>query len=98
VLNPDATKSRLRWPASHRLGLPAAQASRNTSAGFYIPVPLKPTGHLLTLLDKEYMSGQAATLRIAEELRHPAPDQLLAFAATLLDDLRLQGIALGTQP
>lgn len=56
------------------------------------------TGRLIDLLASEALSGRQAILRLAGELNHPDPDQLLGFGASLLADLRQQGIILGSQP
>lgn len=53
------------------------------------------TARLLALLAAAPTSGAAAIRQIATELQHPAPQQLLAHGAALLDDLRRQGIVLG---
>lgn len=53
------------------------------------------TARLLALLAAAPTTGEAAIRQIATELQHPAPQQLLAHGAALLDDLRLQGIVLG---
>jgi hypothetical protein len=53
------------------------------------------TGRLLSLLAAAPTTGEAAIRQIAAELQHPAPGQLLAHGAALLDDLRRQGIILG---
>jgi len=53
------------------------------------------TGRLLSLLAAAPSTGEAAIRQIASELQHPAPTQLLAHGAALLDDLRRQGIVLG---
>jgi hypothetical protein len=54
------------------------------------------TGRLLTLLAIAPVTGEAALGQIAAELQHPAPEQLQAHGAALLDDLRRQGIVLGS--
>lgn len=54
------------------------------------------TARLLALLAAAPTSGAAAIRQIAAELQHPAPEQLLAHGAALLDDLRRQGIVLGS--
>lgn len=53
------------------------------------------TARLLALLAAAPTTGEAAIRQIAAELQHPAPEQLLAHGAALLDDLRRQGIVLG---
>ena len=54
------------------------------------------TSRLITLLGEQTWTGEAALRQIARELHHPAPAQLIAFGSTLLDDLRRQGIILGS--
>ncbi|WP_205421475.1 DUF2063 domain-containing protein [Dechloromonas sp. HYN0024] len=54
------------------------------------------TGRLLDLLTAMPTSGDAAIRQIAAELQHPAPEQLLGYGRALLEDLRRQGIILGT--
>lgn len=54
------------------------------------------TGRLLALLATAPTTGETAIRQIATELQHPAPEQLLAHGAALLDDLRRQGIVLGS--
>jgi hypothetical protein len=54
------------------------------------------TARLLALLAAAPTTGEAAIRQIAAELQHPAPEQLLAHGAALLDDLRRQGIVLGS--
>lgn len=53
------------------------------------------TSRLLELLATAPTTGEAAIRQIATELQHPAPEELLAHGAALLDDLRRQGIVLG---
>lgn len=56
------------------------------------------TQRLLELLRGETtISGRQALLTIAEELRHPQPEQVIAFGRGLLDDLRDRQILLGTR-
>jgi hypothetical protein len=54
------------------------------------------TGRLLNLLAAAPTTGETAIRQIAAELQHPAPEQLLAYGAALLDDLRRQHIVLGS--
>lgn len=53
------------------------------------------TARLLAILAGQPTRGDEACRRIAAELQHPSPEQLLMHGATLLDDLRRQGIILG---
>ena len=54
------------------------------------------TARLLALLGERPVSGEAACRQIAGELQRADPASVIAFGATLLDDLRSQGIVLGT--
>lgn len=54
------------------------------------------TSRLLSLIAAKPTTGEAAIRQIAAELQHPAPEQLLAHGAGLLDNLRRQGIVLGS--
>ena len=53
------------------------------------------SARLLALLGEGGQTGREALVRIAQELRHPAPDAVLAGGAALLQDLRAQGAILG---
>ena len=55
------------------------------------------TARLLQLLEDEPASGREQLLRLAEELQHPDPDQVLAFGAQMLADLRARDILLGSR-
>jgi hypothetical protein len=56
------------------------------------------TQRLLQLLNEQDARTGLETLRaIAAELRHPQPDQVIAFGTQLLDDLRRRQILLGTR-
>ncbi|MBK1648292.1 DNA-binding domain-containing protein [Rhabdochromatium marinum] len=55
------------------------------------------TSRLLTLLQQEpSLSGREALTRIASELGHQQPSQVIIFGASLLADLRARGVILGT--
>lgn len=54
------------------------------------------TARLLTLLAASPQTGEAACRQIAAELQHTDPQRLVDFGVDLLDDLRQQGIVLGT--
>lgn len=54
------------------------------------------TGRLLGLLANSPMTGESAIRQIAVEIQHRAPEQLLAHGGALLEDLRRQGIVLGS--
>jgi hypothetical protein len=56
------------------------------------------TQRLLQLLQENpARSGQEHLNEIARELGHPAPEQVIAFGARLLDDLHAKGVILGTR-
>lgn len=55
------------------------------------------TARLLALLATAPAGGETALYQIADELQHPNPEQLLAHGAALLEELRSQGIILGTE-
>lgn len=54
-----------------------------------------PTARLIDLFATEPLTGRQAILRLADEIGHPNPQQLLAFGIGQLDALRQQGIILG---
>jgi hypothetical protein len=56
------------------------------------------TQRLLILLDEESSpaTGREVLGSIAAELGHPDPDQVIAFGAGLMQDLRTMGVLLGT--
>ncbi|NEX16929.1 MAG: DUF2063 domain-containing protein [Halochromatium sp.] len=55
------------------------------------------TQRLLQLLQEpDQLSGLESLKRIATELQHPEPEQVIRFGAGLLDDLRQRHILLGT--
>ena len=55
------------------------------------------TARLLQLLEDEPASGREQLLRLADELQHPDPEQVLAFGARMLADLRARDIVLGSR-
>jgi hypothetical protein len=55
------------------------------------------TARLLELLKNNILTGRAACLEIARELQHPAPEALVSHGLTILEQLRQQGVVLGTQ-
>lgn len=105
-LNPALLSQAYAWPV-HRIG-PAYRPRRpqpthlllyrdaDDAVQFTQVNPV--TARLLALLASAPTTGEAACRQIAAELQHPEPAQLMAFGATLLDDLRRQHIILGTQP
>ncbi len=104
VLNPALFNLQYAWPV-HRIGpgyrprkpRPTCLVVFRDAAEEVRFVETSPvTCRLLALMVEQPASGTAVCRRIAEELQHPAPTQLMDFAAPLLDDLRRQGIVLGT--
>ena len=55
------------------------------------------TARLLELLKNTTFTGCAACLEIARELQHPTPEALVSHGLTMLEQLRQQGIILGTK-
>ena len=55
------------------------------------------TARLLELLKNTTFTGRAACLEIARELQHPTPEALVSHGLTMLEQLRQQGIILGTK-
>lgn len=104
VLNPALKSLAYAWPV-HRIG-PDYRPRKPLAS--YLVVFRDADDHvrfseinaitrrLLALLDGSSLSGAQAIARIADELQHPAPESLQAHGALLLDDLRQQGIILGT--
>lgn len=104
VLNPVLFNLAYAWPV-HRIG-PAWRPRRPLATHLLVyrdaadvvrfseinPV----TARLIALLAAARQSGEAACLQIAAELQHPEPERLVAFGIALLDDLRRQGVVLGT--
>ena len=106
VLNPARLDLAYAWPV-HRIGQawrprkpqPTHLVVFRDSADAVQFTELNPvTARLLALLAGGPITGAAVCRQIAAELQHPEPAQLMAFGATLLDDLRRQHIILGTQP
>ena len=106
VLNPALMNLAYNWPV-HRIGpdyRPRKAAAthlvvfRDADEQVQFTAINPVTGHLLARLAEHPQTGTAACRAIAEALRHPAPERLLAHAAVLLDELRRQGIVLGVKP
>jgi uncharacterized protein len=55
------------------------------------------SARLLALLQQEAVTGRAACLRVAAELKHPDPEVVVAHGAALLEQLRSQGAILGVR-
>lgn len=104
ALNPAQLSLTYTWPV-HRIGPDyrprQAQAThlvvyRDADEQVQFSQINTVTSRLLTLLATAPITAEAAIRQIANELQHPAPEQLLAHGAALLDDLRRQGIILGS--
>jgi len=60
-------------------------------------IELNPvSAHLVELLQAGNFTGREALLEIAKALRHPDPEQVVAFGSTVLSELRQNGAILGT--
>jgi len=55
------------------------------------------TATLLLRLQEETGSAQTVLLDIAAELEHPEPDKIIDFGSTILNDLHVRGVILGTR-
>ena len=103
ALNPALLNLAYAWPV-HRIGPDyrprKAQSThlavyRDADNAVQFSAINAVTARLLALLAAAPTTGETAIRQIAAELQHPAPDQLLAHGAALLDDLRRQGMVLG---
>ena len=54
------------------------------------------TYRLLSLLQSEPLSGRQALILLAKELQHPEPERIIEFGLSILEDLRSQGVIIGT--
>jgi len=104
VLNPALMNLSYAWPV-HRIGpgyrprKPVATrivVYRDVDDSVQFTEINAASARLLTILADKPVSGTEALRQIAVEIQHPAPEQLLAHGRALLDDLRRQGIVLGT--
>lgn len=104
VLNPALMNLGYQWPVQRigpdwrpRRPQPTQLLVWRDAADTVQFMQLNPvTARLLALLATEPLTGAAACRRIATELQHPDPELLLAHGAALLEQLRAQGILLGT--
>lgn len=105
VVNPALMNLAYRWPVQH-IGpdyrLRRIQATHlvvyrdaDDSVRFSEISPL--TARLLELLAAEAGTGCQLLSRLAAEIDHPQPAQLLAYGRELLAELRAQGILLGSR-
>lgn len=104
VLNPALLNLAYAWPV-HRIApdyrprKPAATCVvvfRDSVEQVQFTIVTPVTARLLTLLSEQPIPGDAACRQIAAELQQADPAQVIAFGAALLDELRGQGIVLGT--
>jgi uncharacterized protein len=107
VVSPLAWNLTYRFPV-HRIG-PDLQPATAPAEPTHLVVYRTPdeaiafleinavTQRLLILLNEdEPRTGREALSRIAAELGRPDPDQVVAFGAGLMEDLRTKGVLLGT--
>ncbi|WP_047551213.1 HvfC family RiPP maturation protein [Methylotenera sp. G11] len=55
------------------------------------------TYRLISLLQDQPLSGRQALTLLANELQHPQPESIIEFGLSILEDLRSQGVIIGTQ-
>jgi len=55
------------------------------------------TYRLISLLQNHPFSGKQALTLLANELQHPQPESIIEFGLSILEDLRNQGVIIGTQ-
>lgn len=106
VLNPVRSLLRYAYPV-HRIGprfKPAAPAPEPTHLLVFRKmdyavrfIHLNPvSARLIALLDAGNLTGRQALARIAKELKHPAPDTVIAGGQEILENLRAEQAILGT--
>ena len=54
------------------------------------------TYRLISLLLNEVLTGEQALTLLAKELQHPQPESIIGFGLSILEDLRNQGVIIGT--
>jgi len=54
------------------------------------------TYRLISLLQNDAISGKQALTLLAKELQHPQPESIIEFGLSILEDLRIQGVIIGT--
>jgi len=54
------------------------------------------TYRLISLLLNEAITGKQALTLLAKELQHPQPESIIEFGLSILEDLRSQGVIIGT--
>lgn len=55
------------------------------------------TYKLISLLLNEAITGRQALSLLAKELQHPQPESIIEFGLSILEDLRSQGVIIGTR-
>jgi hypothetical protein len=105
ILNPTLMNLSYQWPV-HKIG-PAYRPRKpqptcllvyrdaQYKVQFVASNPV--TARLLELLKNTTCTGRAACLEIARELQHPVPEALVSHGQAMLEQLRQQGIILGTK-
>ena len=105
LLNPTLMNLSYQWPV-HKIGpgnrprkpLPThLLVYRNNQDEVQFIASNPVTAHLLELLKDRTLTGRAACLQIAREMQHPAPEALVSHGLAMLEQLRQQGVILGTQ-
>ena len=103
VLNPVLANLHYDWPV-HRIGPRHTVRPADTCLLVYRDATDQVqfseinafTARLLTLLEPGSLSGRAALEKITAESRHPDPALILRAGGTLLADLRMLGVILGS--
>lgn len=54
------------------------------------------TYRLISLLQNAPINGRQALMFLAKELQHPQPESIIEFGLSILEDLRNQGVIIGT--
>jgi hypothetical protein len=105
VLNPTLMNLSYQWPV-HKIGpdyrprkpQPTCLLVYRDALDKVQFVASNPvTARLLELLKNNALTGRAACLMIANELQHPAPEALVSHGLAILEQLRQQGVILGTR-
>lgn len=55
------------------------------------------THRLISLLQNAPLTGTQALTLLAKELQHPQPESIIEFGLSILEDLRSQGVIIGTR-
>lgn len=103
VVNPALLNLAYRWPVQHigpdyrprRMQATHLVVYRDADDNVRFSEVSPLTARLLELLATEAASGRQVLSRLAAEISHPQPAQLLAYGRELLAELCAQGILLG---